>query len=54
MKKGSPVDDKLSKIIESGESINFIIVNLQYPDEPGGKNQVIINEIIASGWLLSE
>lgn len=54
IKKGSPVDDKLSKIIESGKSINFIIVNLQYPDEPGGKNQVIINEIIASGWLLSE
>lgn len=53
IKKGSPVDDKLSKIIESGKSINFIIVNLQYPDESGGKNQVIINEIIASGWLLS-
>lgn len=54
IKKGSTVDDKLSEIIESGKSINFIIVNLQYPDGPGGKNQVIINDIIASGWLLSE
>jgi len=51
--RGSSADDHLSEIIESGKSINFIIVNLQYPDQLGGKNQVIINEIIASGWLLS-
>ena len=51
--RGSSADDQLSEIIESGKSINFIIVNLQYPDQLGGKNQVIINEIIASGWLLS-
>ena len=54
IKKGEPVDDKLSRIAESGKSINFIIVNLQYPDKPGGKNQVIINDIIASGWLLNQ
>lgn len=54
IKRGSPVDEKLSRIVESGKSINFIMVNLQYPDEPGGKNQVIINEIIASGWLLNQ
>ncbi len=54
IKKGEPVDDKLSRIAESGKSINFIIVNLQHPDKPGGKNQVIINDIIASGWLLNQ
>ena len=54
IQKGSAVDDKLSAIIESGKSINFIIVNLQYPEELGGKNQVLIDEIIASGWLLTK
>ena len=54
IKKGEEVDEKLSRIAESGKSINFIIVNLQYPDEPGGKTQVIINDIIASGWLLNQ
>ena len=54
IKRGSRADDQLSRIVESGQSIRFLTLKIQYPKELGGKNQVIIDEIITSGWLIKE
>jgi len=54
IERGSRADDQLSRIIESGQSIRFITLKIQYPKKLGGKNQVIIDEILTSGWLIKE
>lgn len=54
IKRGSRADDQLSRIVESGQSIRFLTLKIQYPKELGGKNQVIIDEIVTSGWLIKE
>lgn len=54
IERGSRADDQLSRIIESGQSIRFLTLKIQYPKKLGGKNQVIIDEILTSGWLIKE
>ena len=54
IERGSRADDQLSRIIESGQSIRFLTLKIQYPKKLGGKNQVIIDEIVTSGWLIKE
>ena len=54
IEKGTRADDQLSRIIESGQSIRFLTLKIQYPKKLGGKNQVIIDEIVTSGWLIKE
>ena len=54
IERGGRADDQLSRIIESGQSIRFITLKIQYPKKLGGKNQVIIDEIVTSGWLIKE
>ena len=54
IERGSRVDDQLSRVIESGQSIRFLTLKIQYPKKLGGKNQVIIDEIVTSGWLIKE
>ena len=54
IERGGRADDQLSRIIESGQSIRFLTLKIQYPKKLGGKNQVIIDEIVTSGWLIKE
>ena len=54
IERGSRADDQLSRIIESGQSIRFLTLKIQYPKKLGGKNQVIIDEIVTPGWLIKE
>ena len=54
IERGGRADDQLSRIIESGQSIRFLTLKIQYPKKLGGKNQVIIDEILTSGWLIKE
>ena len=54
IEKGTRADDQLSRIIESGQSIRFLTLKIQYPKKLGGKNQVIIDEIVTPGWLIKE
>jgi hypothetical protein len=54
IERGSRADDQLSRIIEYGQSIRFLTLKIQYPKKLGGKNQVIIDEILTSGWLIKE
>ena len=54
IRRGNDVDNHLSRIIESGESIKFLTLKLRYPEKLGGKNQVIIDEIVTPGWLIKE
>ena len=54
IERGSRADDQLSRIIESGQSIRFLTLKIQYPKKLGGKNQVIIDEIVTSGWLIKK
>ena len=54
IERGSRADDQLSRIIESEQSIRFLTLKIQYPKKLGGKNQVIIDEILTSGWLIKE
>jgi len=52
IKRGSTVDNELSRIVESGETIKYLTLKLRYPEKLGGKNQVIIDEIVTPGWLI--
>ncbi|MDA7681549.1 hypothetical protein N8603_04105 [Verrucomicrobiales bacterium] len=54
IRRGNDADNQLSRIIESGESIKFLTLKLRYPEKLGGKNQVIIDEIVTPGWLIKE
>ena len=54
IERGGRADDQLSRIIESGQSIRFLTLKIQYPKKLGGKNQVIIDEIVTSGWLIKK
>ena len=54
IRRGNDVDNQLSRIIESGETIKFLTLKLRYPEKLGGKNQVIIDEIVTPGWLIKE